>query len=413
MQEKQTNLVLSADVDTTQEVIDLVKKTAHLLLGVKLHSDILKECSRSFFTTLYDMATQYNFIIIEDRKFCDIGNTVQRQMENIAWYADLVTVHGVSGPGVLDGLRKSCKEHDCGVLLLAEMSSKDNLIDTTYTKRVIQMAQNNSDIVVGFIGQQKYTNVTVCDTTVVTNTTGGATNTNFLTFTPGVHTSGAGDQLGQQYNTPEHLVGTKNVDVLIVGRGIYQSADPVQACKDHIYTPKMALCSQLKATGVIKHGDFTLKSGEKSTVYADFRLLLGHPGVMNSVVKQIIPLIDPNPNVLIVGVPLGALPISSIIANQMQRQMIMIRDKPKDYGRQNQIEGIYTAGQHCVVIEDVLTSGGSVLSTIQLLKENGLQVDRVIAILDREKGAPEKLESEGYPTLCLFRLSELEQQKSC
>lgn len=225
IKEKATNVVLSADLTDKRKLIDLLDKTKEYILGVKLHSDIIddfygvKDGYTTFIDDIKQMASDYNFIIIEDRKFADIGNTVNYQSKFITSYADLVTVHSLPGYGVLDGLMENCKKNNCGVLLLAQMSSKGNLITPEYAQKTIEMAKDYEDIVVGFICQEKLTN-------------------NFLHFTPGVQLHNKNDNLGQQYNTPQYVIDEKKSDILIVGRGIYMSQNPTETIKQYIHLPK-------------------------------------------------------------------------------------------------------------------------------------------------------------------------------
>ena len=379
--DKNTNLILSADLHTTSEILEIANTLGPKLLGLKLHSDIITDLGKNprFYEGLSNIANHHNFLIMEDRKFCDIGNTVKLQSTNITKYSDLITVHAISGQGILDGLRESCLKNSCGVLLLAQMSSADNLIDNNYTNQVINLAKNNDDIVVGFIAQEHLDH-------------------NFCTFTPGVRLLSNNDNLGQQYNTPQHLVDNNHVDGLIVGRGIYQFTNVLDKAQKYIYTRKMSLRLRMQEQGIIKYGEFTLKFGEKSAVYADFRVLMGKQRLLCDTVIEMMDLANQslessnnsnnsnnsNDNI-IVGVPLGALPLATVFAQKTNQRMILVRDKPKEYGRQNQIEGLYSKGDSCIVIVDVLTTGGSVLETIQILENCGLIVKQKSGNLLMEK----------------------------
>lgn len=215
---KKTNVIWSADVENADTLLSILKDVGPYILGVKLHSDIVHDDSNSrldFIKSVQDLASKFQFLIIEDRKFCDIGNTVKLQSEYITQYADLITVHSISGSGIVDGLRENCEKNCCGILLIAQMSSKNSLITTEYTNKTVKIAQNSKDIVVGFICQEKL-------------------DESFLHFTPGIKLNGNVDGLGQQYNTPEHAINSGS-DILIVGRGIHQSGYPVDAVKNHIY----------------------------------------------------------------------------------------------------------------------------------------------------------------------------------
>jgi len=111
---------------------------------------------------------------------------------------------------------KSTVNH--GLLLLAEMSSEKNLVTPEYTHHSVAFAENEKyqDFVIGFISMGKVSN-----------------SPTLLHMTPGVNLQTKGDNLGQQYMTPEYVMGEKGSDVIIVGRGIYQSKDPAKSAKEY------------------------------------------------------------------------------------------------------------------------------------------------------------------------------------
>lgn len=386
IKQKKTNVILSADLTNTENILDLVNKINKDILGIKLHSDIIKDVDHRFYDKLKKISQEKNFIIIEDRKFCDIGNTCHLQSNIITNYADLITVHSLPGQGIIDGLKDNCIKNCCCILLIAQMSSSNNLIDDKYTKETITLARNNKDIVLGFIGQEKL-------------------GSNFLTFCPGVKLYSNSDMLGQTYNTPDYLVNEKGVDILIVGRGIYESSDPVEEIKNYIYLKNNSLLQQLKDHKIIKYGNFTFKSGLKSPVYIDCREIMGYPKLMKDICKNLYNLIE-NQDVILVGVPIGGISFSCCISTSFNIPMIILRDKPKEHGRCKLIEGLHF-DKKCVIIEDVITTGGSVIESIKKLEGVGLQVSEVIAILDWEKGGKDNIRNMGYSVKTLFKASDL------
>lgn len=396
-----SNVVVSIDKQTKSEIMEILDCLADCVLGVKLHSDIVidepnigKQIKQKY----------PNLLIIEDRKFCDIGNTVMFQSKNITKYADLITVHSLPGEGIIQGLRNNCVENDCRILLLAQMSSKDNLIDKEYTRKTIELAKKHKDIVVGFIAQEKLAD-------------------GFWHFTPGVRLNEKGDNLGQQYNTPTHLINDKNVDILIVGRGICQgeiSEIKTRAEKYNTYG-LWKLQKDIASHEIIKTGEFVLKSGKKSNVYADFRRLLNFPNLLANVVHQTTKLIKrlnlKNDNTIVVGVPMGAIPLSVLLSQELCVPMAMLRDKPKDHGTKKLIEGPRIdemKESNIILVEDVVTSGTSVVQAISLLQSQGINANQitVIVLLDRQKGACERIQSEkGCKVYSLFKLSNFVKTK--
>jgi len=213
---KKTNLCVSADVVSCVQLLKLADSVGPYVCMIKLHVDILADFALSAMTELQNLARKHNFIIFEDRKFADIGNTVRQQyvggVYHISSWADVVNAHALPGPGVVDALQRVDPSKGC--ILIAQMSSAGNLLSKDYEQSVVNLAKTFSDFVIGFI----------CTTRV-------SDNPSLLHFTPGVSLESAGDDLGQQYLTPAKVIAQHGCDVIIVGRGITQAADPEQAAR--------------------------------------------------------------------------------------------------------------------------------------------------------------------------------------
>jgi len=221
MEQKQTNLCLAADVTTKKELLSIAKELGQYLCVLKTHIDIVTDFDQNLIEELKLLAQKHNFLLFEDRKFADIGNTVKHQYQDgiyhIANWADITNAHTVPGPGIIDGLKEVGLPLGRGLLLLAEMSSKGNLAKGEYTNETLKMAQANKDFVIGFITQKQLIDEPC-----------------FINITPGVQLQSGTDKLGQQYNTPQ-LVITKNLsDIIIVGRGIYEAIDPIVEAKKYL-----------------------------------------------------------------------------------------------------------------------------------------------------------------------------------
>ncbi|WP_185877986.1 orotate phosphoribosyltransferase [Blattabacterium cuenoti] len=159
--------------------------------------------------------------------------------------------------------------------------------------------------------------------------------------------------------------------------------------------------------GIIKFGNFTLKSGINSPIYIDFRPIASKPKLLIELSHLLLELVPSNKFELICGVPYAALPIATALSLITNIPLIIKRKENKGYGTKQMIEGIYKKGQNCLLIEDVITSGDSLLKTIVDIEKEGLIIKNIISILDREQGGIDNIKNVGYKIQSLFRIKEV------
>lgn len=232
MDEKEINLALSADVTSCEDLLKLADELGPEICLLKTHVDILTDFSASFIKELVTLSQKHQFLIFEDRKFADIGNTVKHQYQggiyHIAEWADIINAHSLPGPGIVSGLLEVGLKKNRGLLLLAEMSSTGNLIDERYSKKTLEIAEQFPEFVMGFIAQKKI-----------------SSDPKWLYMTPGVQLAEKNDALGQAYITPEQALVFNQSDIIIVGRGILQALDQLEEAKKYRKAGFEAYLSQL------------------------------------------------------------------------------------------------------------------------------------------------------------------------
>lgn len=160
-------------------------------------------------------------------------------------------------------------------------------------------------------------------------------------------------------------------------------------------TSREELLIELYKIGVIKFGEFTLKSGKKSPIYVDMRKVVSYPEIMESLTYVMWEKIQEKPFDLLCGVPYGAVPLATALSLYSHKPMIMQRKEAKEHGTKQKVEGTYQRGDQVLLVEDVTTTGGSILQSALALEELGLRVQNAVVFLDRDQGARETLFAQG------------------
>lgn len=249
MTAKKTNLAVALDIESLESIINIVKLIGPYICVLKIHADTLKDFFSENQSTLtsfdsekfvlkkipliYELkkiANDLNFLIMEDRKFADIGSVVQQQYTSgpfqIAEWADLVTTHSLSGGGMIEAMQAALEKENIkeprGVIMLPQMSTKENLLTPEYTLRtimqIIQLKEKGINLPTGLITRSKI------------DFNNKQLDYGILRMTPGIglfeHTN-----KDQQYITPQKAFESLGTDIAIVGRAIYNSQNPIQVAQ--------------------------------------------------------------------------------------------------------------------------------------------------------------------------------------
>jgi orotate phosphoribosyltransferase len=168
---------------------------------------------------------------------------------------------------------------------------------------------------------------------------------------------------------------------------------------------KKELVKLLKECGAIKFGKFVLTSGAVSDYYIDIKKASTNPAVLKRIADMM--AIYTEGYDILAGMELGAVPLVVALSLETNIPYIIIRKEKREHGTGKQIVGEDLKDKRVLVIEDVTTSGGSVIKSINAIRKNQGEVNEVIVVVDREAGAKVKLESLDITFIPLLSVSEI------
>tara|TARA_B100000029_G_scaffold489310_1_gene546942 strand:+ start:2381 stop:2983 length:603 start_codon:yes stop_codon:yes gene_type:complete len=164
---------------------------------------------------------------------------------------------------------------------------------------------------------------------------------------------------------------------------------------------------------IIRFGDFTLASGKTSPYYIDLRLVPSFPHQYRKMIKGLQDLIAEDIGFenfhSLVSVPTGGLIVAASLASEIIKPLIYVRNQAKEHGTSKTIEGVTCQDMKLLMIEDVVTSGGSVINAIKTVKEEKMIITDAYAIVDRMEGATQALQAEGVKLHSLLTINDITQ----
>lgn len=169
------------------------------------------------------------------------------------------------------------------------------------------------------------------------------------------------------------------------------------------------LIEQLKQCEAIKFGRFVLTSGAISDYYIDIKKASTEPKILKLIAQQMSEYTKGYD--LLAGMELGAVPLVVALALETGLPYVIIRKEKREHGTGKQIEGSDVKGKRVLIVEDVTTSGGSVIKTIQILRDNKAEIERILAVVDRETGARENLKKFEVEFIPLLTVSDILKSK--
>ena len=174
---------------------------------------------------------------------------------------------------------------------------------------------------------------------------------------------------------------------------------------------KKEICQILMRIGALKFGIFTLTSGKTSPYYIDLRVIPSFPDAFKktcdlymSVIQRALETKDFE---RISGIPTAGLPFASVIAYHLSKPFLYVRPSMRSHGRERRIEGVVMPGDRVLLIDDLITTGHSLIKSATAIRAEGGLVTDAVVLLDREEGGEERLAKEGIILHYLLRVSEV------
>jgi uridine monophosphate synthetase len=416
------NLLSSSTATAAREFcLRIIRETADLALAFKPNIAFFEafgsEGMRALVEVIDDCRNRGAPVIL-DAKRGDIGDTSKAyaRMAFETLKADAVTVNPLMGG---DSIAPFLEKEECGAFVLCRTSNPGAAeLQLRYVdgiplfERVVELAQTWNQR--GNVG-------------LVVGATDPAAIARVRTLAPEMWllVPGVGAQGGDLKASLAAGLRADGLGMLInVSRSLAKAADPrkeaeklVSVIRKAMSAPRekpagsaplhLEVAEVLSASGCVKFGDFTLKSGKQSPIYLDLRQLIAHPEMLARAAAAYIPLLKGLTFDRIAGLPYAALPIATAISLQTGWPMIYARKEAKAYGTKAQIEGAPTKGERIAMVDDVITTGGAKLEALEKLRGAGLVVEDLAVLVDRESGGAESLTAAGLRLHSAARLRDL------
>lgn len=167
----------------------------------------------------------------------------------------------------------------------------------------------------------------------------------------------------------------------------------------------MTLAKRIREVSQLS-GTFTLRSGAVSDTYFDKYLFESDPALLEQIAQQMVPLIPPGTEIL-AGLEMGGIPVVTALSHATQLPAAYIRKEAKRYGTAKYAEGPSLVGKNVLIIEDVVSSGGAILDALAMLREDGVEPQTALCVIDRETGGKEALKKVGVKLCSVLTMSEI------
>jgi len=170
------------------------------------------------------------------------------------------------------------------------------------------------------------------------------------------------------------------------------------------------VCDILVRLGALRFGVFKLTSGRMSPYYIDLRLIPSHPEAFRRITDIYIRMLEEDVGLeafdRIAGIPTAGIPFASVIAFKLGKPFLYIRKGAKAHGRERRVEGVLNPGDKVMFVDDLITTGRSILKAASIVRSEGGVVDKALVLIDREEGGREALAKSGITLYSLLSITE-------
>lgn len=167
----------------------------------------------------------------------------------------------------------------------------------------------------------------------------------------------------------------------------------------------------LVKTGALKFGTFTLTSGKISSYYIDLRIVPSLPEIFKMITDAFIEAIKNMVGLdkidAIGGIPTAGLTYSTVVAYKLEKPLLYVRKEVREHGTQKRVEGLLRPGWRVLILDDLITTGNSILRTAEAIRSEGGIVDDALVLIDRMEGGKERLITSNINLKALAKITEL------
>jgi orotate phosphoribosyltransferase len=169
------------------------------------------------------------------------------------------------------------------------------------------------------------------------------------------------------------------------------------------------LAAEIWRAGLLKFGKFKLTSGLESPYYIDLRLAPSYPKLFEEIADELVNAITENAGEFdkVAGVELAGIPLSTLVAYKLRRPLVYVRKSRKEHGTGGRVEGVLKRGDKIILVDDVLTTGGTLASAVLALRDEGASVEETVVFVDRMQGGVDELGRLGVKVIKVYDVLSL------